>query len=236
MIDAEDYQSKNGKSLPLNVYFRSDWKNYVTSEMIKNIDVYPYFKTRFAANWDELGSCLDENPSTISCHINMIIESGVTTQEFVSMINTMIKMTHSNLILPIGVGIEKDTSLLIIKDLQKSGINGIIPSATGFGTEETRLGLMELINHRPYWPKHIISQLPNPNKKIKVNVHGIKLTSRQEEVLDLVCKRGLSNKGVAKILSISESTVKIHVSAIMRAYGVRNRTQLALSASNRPRI
>jgi len=236
MIDVDDYQSKKNISLPLNIYFRSDWKDYATPEMNNGVQLDSNFKTRFAANWDELGNCLAENPSTISCHISMITTTGVTTQEFVSMINTMIKMTHSNLILPIGVGIEKNTSLVIIKDLQKSGITGIIPSAEGFGTEETRLALMELLHHRPYWPRHIISQLPNPNKKIKINIHGIKLTARQEEVLDLVCKRGLSNKGVAKILSISESTVKIHVSAIMRAYGVRNRTQLALSASQRPRV
>jgi DNA-binding NarL/FixJ family response regulator len=63
-------------------------------------------------------------------------------------------------------------------------------------------------------------------------VNNIKLTSRQNQVLTLVCHRGISNKAIAKILEISESTVKIHISAILKKYGVRNRTQLALAFNN----
>lgn len=55
------------------------------------------------------------------------------------------------------------------------------------------------------------------------------LTPRQHQVLKLVCHRGLSNKAIAGILKISESTVKIHVSSILREYGVKNRTQLVLA-------
>lgn len=57
------------------------------------------------------------------------------------------------------------------------------------------------------------------------------LTTRQREVFELIANRGISNKQIARILSISESTVKIHVSAIMRSYCVRNRTQLVLMRS-----
>lgn len=55
------------------------------------------------------------------------------------------------------------------------------------------------------------------------------LTPRQQQVLKLVCHRGLSNKAIAGILKISESTVKIHVSSILKEYGVKNRTQLVLA-------
>jgi DNA-binding NarL/FixJ family response regulator len=61
---------------------------------------------------------------------------------------------------------------------------------------------------------------------------ALKLTPRQGEVLTLICHRGLSNKAIGKILKISESTVKIHTSAILRQYGVQNRTQLVLAYSN----
>jgi DNA-binding NarL/FixJ family response regulator len=47
----------------------------------------------------------------------------------------------------------------------------------------------------------------------------------------LVANRGLSNKKIAQILNISESTVKVHISSILKAYGVRNRTQLALAGN-----
>ncbi|RPF71177.1 LuxR C-terminal-related transcriptional regulator [Aurantiacibacter spongiae] len=52
------------------------------------------------------------------------------------------------------------------------------------------------------------------------------LTARQCEVLDLLVK-GHSNKTIAQMLSISESTVKVHVRAIMAESGLRNRTQIA---------
>jgi DNA-binding NarL/FixJ family response regulator len=61
---------------------------------------------------------------------------------------------------------------------------------------------------------------------------SVKLTPRQNQVLKLICHRGLSNKAIGNILKISESTVKIHTSAILKRYGVKNRTQLVLAYSN----
>lgn len=61
---------------------------------------------------------------------------------------------------------------------------------------------------------------------------SVKLTPRQSQVLKLICHRGLSNKAIGNILKISESTVKIHTSAILKRYGVKNRTQLVLAYSN----
>ena len=61
---------------------------------------------------------------------------------------------------------------------------------------------------------------------------SLSLTPRQSQVLKLICHRGLSNKAIGNILKISESTVKIHTSAILRRYGVKNRTQLVLAYSN----
>ena len=61
---------------------------------------------------------------------------------------------------------------------------------------------------------------------------SLKLTPRQSQVLKLICHRGLSNKAIGNILKISESTVKIHTSAILRRYGVKNRTQLVLAYGN----
>jgi len=55
----------------------------------------------------------------------------------------------------------------------------------------------------------------------------IHLTKRQKEVLQLV-KMGASNKHIAKRLNISESTVKLHVSALLSKFAVQNRNQLAI--------
>ena len=53
-----------------------------------------------------------------------------------------------------------------------------------------------------------------------------KLTKRQREILDMV-RRGASNRDIADHFSISEGTVKLHVSAILKRLGVRNRTEAA---------
>jgi len=56
------------------------------------------------------------------------------------------------------------------------------------------------------------------------------LTNRQTEVLELVCK-GSSNKEIANLLGLSDNTVKIHVTAILKALDVSNRTQAVLFAN-----
>jgi DNA-binding NarL/FixJ family response regulator len=55
------------------------------------------------------------------------------------------------------------------------------------------------------------------------------LTPREREVLGLVA-HGLANKAIAHRLSLSEKTVKAHVSAILRKLEVTDRTQAALRA------
>jgi DNA-binding NarL/FixJ family response regulator len=55
------------------------------------------------------------------------------------------------------------------------------------------------------------------------------LTHRQREVLDRLCD-GKSNKQIAYELGLSEGTVKIHITAIFRSLGVKNRTQAVISA------
>jgi DNA-binding NarL/FixJ family response regulator len=58
---------------------------------------------------------------------------------------------------------------------------------------------------------------------------GPDLTAREREVLELLA-RGMPNKAIALRLSLSEKTVKAHVSAILRKLEVTDRTQAALRA------
>ncbi|WP_207477984.1 response regulator [Arenibaculum pallidiluteum] len=56
------------------------------------------------------------------------------------------------------------------------------------------------------------------------------LTQRQLDVLNCL-REGKSNKQIAYELGLSEGTVKIHVTAIFKSLGVKNRTQAVISAS-----
>ncbi|MGP9539592.1 response regulator [Brachybacterium sp. AOP43-C2-M15] len=58
------------------------------------------------------------------------------------------------------------------------------------------------------------------------------LTEREVEVLGLLCAAE-SNAGIARALSLSESTVKSHVSSLMAKLGCTSRLQIALSAFER---
>ncbi len=75
---------------------------------------------------------------------------------------------------------------------------------------------------------------PLPGQRIPKGVAESKLrpalTPRQVAVLRLM-GRGWSNRQIAKELSVSEGTVKVHVNAILRTLGVSNRTQAALAAN-----
>lgn len=67
--------------------------------------------------------------------------------------------------------------------------------------------------------------------------HGVapaaeSLTARHREVLGLLA-RGLSNKLIARELGLTEGTVKVHLLAIFRVLGVRNRTEAVLAAQQR---
>ncbi|WP_371228158.1 LuxR C-terminal-related transcriptional regulator [Roseovarius sp. 2305UL8-3] len=55
------------------------------------------------------------------------------------------------------------------------------------------------------------------------------LTTQQARILQLICE-GKLNKQIAYDLSIAETTVKAHVTAIMRKLGVQSRTQAVLIA------
>jgi two-component system, NarL family, nitrate/nitrite response regulator NarL len=41
---------------------------------------------------------------------------------------------------------------------------------------------------------------------------------------------GLSNKAIAKVLAISENTVKFHVNALLEKFGVGSRTEVVIKA------
>lgn len=70
-------------------------------------------------------------------------------------------------------------------------------------------------------------KLPDEPQKGSPGQEAMNLSRRQVEVLKTL-QSGLSNKEIARSLGLSEATIKIHVSHLMRKFGVVNRTQVAV--------
>ena len=220
-------------NIPHVVYFRDD--HSTSAACTGDLSARLNCTWDLPSTWNELSHSLEAGHRTLATHIRMIEQSGSSVTEFVNMITSMVRFMPNSDQLRIGVVIEKSTHIKIIKEMQRTSINGVLLDVTNFNIEEVSEALNHLTAGKSYWPKHILAQLPG-NRPTAANTNAIKLTARQEQIATLICQRGLSNKKVANMLTITESTVKAHVSAILKAYGVRNRTQLVLSAVKDHRV
>lgn len=80
------------------------------------------------------------------------------------------------------------------------------------------------------WIKSQIAATNRPYSEPGMPFHP--LSKREMEVLSCVV-RGMSNKEIAILLGISHQTVKNHVTAILRKFGVEDRTQAVVYALKR---
>ena len=214
---------------PWVVAFRNDWHK-ITPEITKVAMTHsPAFQFWMAENWADLAYALALKPALLLFHQDMARANNISTSEFVSMIYTMAKM-QPNCAPRVAVSIDTNCTPEFIKELKNIDIAGVVPSIASYGIEPSMTAIESLLAGKQYWPKAIIDEIAGTKKTVRAIDPCIHLTARQKQVMDLVCHRGLPNKVIANMLHITESTVKIHISAILKEYGVRNRTQLALAA------
>jgi DNA-binding NarL/FixJ family response regulator len=116
-----------------------------------------------------------------------------------------------------------------ILDVLASGAFGFIPKT--LSPEETVAALRQVLAGGVYAPSLLAAPQPpeRPTLELKRDIEE-ELTPRQRDVIRLL-GHGQSNKEIARALDISEATVKIHLAAIFRLLGVRNRTEAVLKAS-----
>ncbi len=132
---------------------------------------------------------------------------------------------------PIVVLSGSETSSHVTRALQNGAI-GYIPKSC---SSHEMLGALKLILQGDvYIPPRLMGKLGTPILSVESSVNDESspslLTSRQIEVLELMTK-GLPNKSIARTLNIAEGTIKLHVAAILRALGVRNRTEAVMQAT-----
>src|SRR5262245_22695894 len=76
----------------------------------------------------------------------------------------------------------------------------------------------------------LTSQSSPAQPNASVNFLGANLTARQSEVL-AVLMQGKSNKAICRALNLAEPTVKNHITAILKALNVTNRTEAVIKAT-----
>lgn len=172
-----------------------------------------------------------DNAALIIIDSDLLQNSTVSIPEIINSISTIYNCSCECTDALFAVLVRKTCTMQFIKELKIAGVIGIVPASHEFGECDFQQAVEILLTGKPHWPKPVISQLSGfPRVKPKHSPE-IKITSRQSQILTLMCNRGLPNKSIAAVLKISESTVKVHVGAIMKSYGVQNRTQLVLAAS-----
>jgi DNA-binding NarL/FixJ family response regulator len=106
------------------------------------------------------------------------------------------------------------------------GAKAFIPKSAD--SARMRCAVEALLDGQVYLPESVLG--PGPRGAEHEGAEEWHLTERQQEVLALLIK-GLSNKMIARKLNIVESTVKIHVSAILRELKVATRTQALVTVA-----
>jgi len=111
-----------------------------------------------------------------------------------------------------------------------AGAVGYIPKSAN---NDVLLGALKLImSGGIYVPPFALQPATEEENAASPTGQAANLTDRQFDVLSLMVE-GLSNKGIARELDLSESTVKTHSSAILRAFGVDNRMKAIREAIRR---
>lgn len=105
------------------------------------------------------------------------------------------------------------------------GASGFIPKSSSL--EVIQQAVRQVLDGEVWWPPQSEEAISLSAEAKAASAGLASLTPQQFRVLTMVCE-GLLNKQIAYELSVSEATVKAHVTAIFRKLGVRTRTQAAL--------
>jgi DNA-binding NarL/FixJ family response regulator len=213
-----------------------DNNNNNIQEIITEINA----ELKLVANFTELFSLLIDpqfNTNLICINVESLYEHGnIAAWNNISAVVTLLKSSpkiqisdnHTRDKVFIAVCANRHSSISHIKDflsLNRSCI-GVFPKGDIFTKEDQKLAAIVLLNGSKYIPDFFKNKF-KPRKK-QILKDPTKLTPRQKQIFDLVVSRGSSNKAIARTLNISESTVKLHMTAILKKNSVRNRTQLAV--------
>ena len=108
------------------------------------------------------------------------------------------------------------------------GASGFIPKT--LGVDAMRAAISRILNGGVWTPPDVDLSAGSNAEATELMARMATLTPQQVRVL-MMLSEGLLNKQIAYQLSVSEATVKAHVSAILQKLGVESRTQAVIAAA-----
>jgi DNA-binding NarL/FixJ family response regulator len=125
---------------------------------------------------------------------------------------------------PVVMVSAQEEAAVVVKS-REFGASGFIPKSSSL--ETIQKAVRTVLDGDVWWPPQVNESI-SVSAEAKAASEGLaSLTPQQFRVSTMVCE-GLLNKQIAYELSVSEATIKAHVTAIFRKLNVRTRTQAAL--------
>jgi len=131
--------------------------------------------------------------------------------------------------------LKQDVPVIIVSSMTENAIisGAILAGASGFVPKHSRREVFKdaidrIAAGEVYKPEGYVD---GDSAQDEAVARLASLTNQQGRILELICE-GKLNKQIAYDLSIAETTVKAHVTAIMRKLGVQSRTQAVLAAQD----
>ena len=115
-----------------------------------------------------------------------------------------------------------------IRRAMDCGASGYVPKTLDSNIVLSALNLV--ISGGVYLPTNLLGDADRGSDRRGGKNGKGPLTPRQCDVLDLMAK-GYSNREIARTLDLAEGTVKLHVTALLKALNVSNRTQAVIKAT-----
>ena len=115
-----------------------------------------------------------------------------------------------------------------IRRCMEFGASGFIPKT--LGVDAMRTAISRILGGGVWTPPDVDLTAGSDAETAELMARMATLTPQQVRVL-MMLSEGLLNKQIAYQLSVSEATVKAHVSAILQKLGVESRTQAVIAAA-----
>lgn len=179
-----------------------------------------------APDWPSAAKLVEEHPDLNLVLLDLHLP-GVSGLEALS------QLRDGNAGIPVVVLSAADDRQTVLEAIDR-GAAGFIPKSS---SNEVMLNALRLVLcGGVYLPPEILdharSTAPAPARSQTTGqtLAELGLTERQFEVFSLIVQ-GKPNKLICRELGLAESTVKIHVSAILKAFKVTSRTQAVIAAT-----